>query len=153
MLLRKKNSTLFFFFPCARMATQCMKTEEQLIEFISLTLIYKILQEDNGSSLVMCSIIILGEEKLSWLCAAGTKSKRLFDKCVYQVHLQCYFVRSVAVSVILLYAHLTWWTSLANPSGGGRIGRGGSLFESSNSSFFSPFLLIMIMMGSCASSD
>jgi hypothetical protein len=56
---------IVFFFTCARMATQCMKTEEQLIEFISLTLIYKILQEDNGSSLVMCSIIILGEEKLS----------------------------------------------------------------------------------------
>lgn len=57
------------------MAIQSIKVEEKLTEFISLTLIYKILKHDNGSYLIMCSIITLGEEKLSWLCALSSEKQ------------------------------------------------------------------------------
>lgn len=50
------------------MTTQSMKAEEKLIEFISLTLIYKILKADSGGSLIMCSIITLGEALVT-LCS------------------------------------------------------------------------------------
>lgn len=42
-----------------------MKAEEKLIEFISLNLIYKIVNEDNGSSLKMCGVMTLGKDMLS----------------------------------------------------------------------------------------
>ena len=64
-------------FSCTRMATQSMKAEEKLIGFISLTLIYKILNKDSGSSLITCSIITFGKKKLSWLCAIGSEKQEV----------------------------------------------------------------------------
>lgn len=61
-VLQKKEQILFLYM---RVAAKSMKAPEKLREFISLTLIYKILNEDNGSSLIMCRIITLGKEKLS----------------------------------------------------------------------------------------
>lgn len=119
-----KNS---FFFRVQEWQLRVWKEKEKLRKFINLTLIYKILNKDNGSSMTMCIIIILGKGTSPDFVQLVGRSMRFPDKCVYQVQLQCYFVRSVASPVTLLHAHLTWWTCLANPSGGGRTGRGGSL--------------------------
>lgn len=70
-----------------------MKEEEKLIEVISLT----DLPEPAGKQWALsanpqCHC----RRKRSSPDCAGMKIKRLLDKCVYQVHLQCYFERSVA---------------------------------------------------------
>lgn len=63
-----KNS---FFFRVQEWQLRVWKEKEKLRKFINLTLIYKILNKDNGSSMTMCIIIILGKENQSWLCAIG----------------------------------------------------------------------------------
>lgn len=104
------------------------KQKEKLIEFISLPLIYMIVNEDNGSAMAMCILIALGKKNLSWLGVIGREMQAVpCQVCLPSTSAVISYAHSVASPVIPLSAHLTWWTCLANPSGGGRSGKWGSL--------------------------
>lgn len=85
-----------FFFHVQAWQLEVWKQKEKLIEFISFTLIYKILNEDSGSSMIMCIIIALGKSTCPDCIWLVEKCWRFPDKCVYQAYLQRYFLRSVA---------------------------------------------------------
>lgn len=144
------------FFHVQEWQLQVWKQKEKLIGFFSLTLIYTILDEDNRSSVTVFIIITLGKENLSWLCATGRETREVpWQVCLSSASAVLFCTLS-CIPVILLHAHLTWWTCLANSPGGGRTGRGGCLFWitkqkilapliQSRSSFSSPSLIIIII--------
>ena len=102
----------------------------------------------------MCSIIALGKENLFWLCAIGSEKQEFpWQVCLSSPPAVSFCTLGFS-PCHSLHADLTWWACLANPSGGGRTGRGGGflwvikwktgLVHTLPSSFSSPSLITEI---------
>lgn len=102
----------------------------------------------------MCSIIALGKENLFWLCAIGSEKQEFPWQVCLSSPPAVSFCTLGCSPCHSLHADLTWWACLANPSGGGRTGRGGGflwvikwktgLVHTLPSSFSSPSLITEI---------
>lgn len=122
---RRKNG---FLFSGTRMATQSMKAERKINRVYQLTLDLHDCEWGQWDAMAMCILIALVKKNLSWLGVIGREMQAVpCQVCLPSTSAVISYARSVASPVIPLSAHLTWWTCLANPSGGGRSGKWGSL--------------------------